>query len=487
MRRRTFLAVTGATALLPAVVACRQSRSGSSATPVPTMPPKSDAVPTAFADASTWPAADTYTTITAVRDHYLCGGARIKDALNVFTEGWCPVVVDISTLTTYAVLLDQKGAWVTRKVDLVDDDDLDQDPKGALTTIFMGSTLLDGEHAYLAFGALALSSPSTQDSIRGSDFPKGTACPVILVKIRLSDGSIQAATTVADSYLVEGIEELHLSFANDRSSLVIMGDDISMDNSQESENDYIALRLSVTDLSVQLDAHSILDGHDINNIRLCGQAIAYYVKRAADGVGDYAIMFLSDNKRERTGEQYPIVVRDDWYYYKDNQDRESSSGSARNIVSGETIALNGNWKDEVQVWPSISSDQQVYISWNDQNSSRSMSIRAPGAAAGALTWDGENHKVPDGACVVGDVLYSFYRVKTSSSASSSEFDITSISSGETIADVQKTAITYGTNNAVTPWGLVADGRFYAATKWFDDVSFSTSTASPPAASSTPTT
>ena len=487
MRRRTFLAVIGATALLPAVVACRQSRSGSSATPVPTPPPKSDAVPSAFADASTWPAADTYTTITAVRDRYLCGGARIKDALNVFTKGWCPVVVDISTLTTYAVLLDQKGAWVTRKVDLVDDDDLDQDPKGALTTIFMGSTLLDGEHAYLVFGALTLSSPSTQDSMCGSDFPKGTACPVILVKIRLSDGAIQAATTVADSYLVEGIEELHLSFANDRSSLVLMGDDISMDNSQESENDYIALRLSVTDLSVQLDAHSILDGHDINNIRLCGQAIAYYVKRAADGVGDYAIMFLSDNKRERTGEQYPIVVRDDWYYYKNDQDKESSSGSVRNVVSGETIALNGNWKDEVQVWPSISSDQQVYISWNDQNSSRSMSIRAPGAAAAALTWDGENHKVPDGACVVGDVLYSFYRVKTSSSASSSEFDITSISSGETIADVQKTAITYGTNNAVTPWGLVADGRFYAATKWFDDVSFSTSTASPPAASSTPTT
>jgi len=487
MRRRTFLAVIGATALLPAVVACRQSRSGSSATPVPTPPPKSDAVPSAFADASTWPAADTYTTITAVRDRYLCGGARIKDALNVFTEGWCPVVVDISTLTTYAVLLDQKGAWVTRKVDLVDDDDLDQDPKGALTTIFMGSTLLDGEHAYFVFGALALSSPSTQDSIRGSDFPKGTACPVILVKIRLSDGSIHAATTVADSYLVEGIEELHLSFANDRSSLVLMGDDISMDNSQESENDYIALRLSVTDLSVQLDAHSILDGQDINNIRLCGQAIAYYVKRAADGVGDYAIMFLSDDKRERTGEQYPIVVRDDWYYYKNNQDRESSSGSVRNVVSGETIALNGNWKDEVQVWPSISSDQQVYISWNDQNSSRSMSIRAPGAAAAALTWDGENHKVPDGACVVGDVLYSFYRLKTSSSASSSEFDITSISSGETIADVQKTAITYGTNNAVTPWGLAVDGRFYATTKWFDDVSFSTSTASPPAGSPTPTT
>ena len=55
--------------------------------------------------------------------------------------------------------------------------------------------------------------------------------------------------------------------------------------------------------------------------------------------GDYAIMFLSDNKRERTGEQYPIVVRDDWYYYKNDQDKESSSGSVRNVVSGETIAL----------------------------------------------------------------------------------------------------------------------------------------------------
>ena len=482
MRRRTFLAVTGATALLPAVVSCRQSRSGSSATPVPTPPPKSDAVPTAFADASIWPAADTYTTITAVSDRYLCGGARIKDALNVFTKGWCPVVVDISTLTTYAVLLDQKGAWVTRKVGLVDDDDMDQDSKGALTTIFMGSTLLDSEHAYLVFGALTLSSPSTQDSMRGSDFPKGTACPVILVKIRLSDGSIQAATTVADSYLVEGIERLYLSFANGRSSLVLMGYDVNVESSQDSGNDYIALRLSVTDLSVQFDAHSILDNHDINDVRLCGQAIAYYVKG-----GDYAIMFLSDNKRERTGERYPIEVKDDWYYYKDNQDRESSSGSVRNVVSGETIALKGDWKNELQSWSIISSDQQAYISWNGQGSSRSMSIRMPGAAAAALTWDGGNHKVPDGACVVGDVLYSFYEVKTSSSTSSNEFDITSISSGKMIADVQKTAITHGTKNAVTPWGLVADGRFYAATSWLDDVSFSTSTASPPTGSPMPTT
>jgi len=210
------------------------------------------------------------------------------------------------------------------------------------------------------------------------------------------------------------------------------------------------------------------------------------VKRVGSGTGDYAIMFLSDNKHERTGERYPIVVRDDWYYYKDNQDRESSSGSARNIVSGETIALKGDWKNELQGWSSISSDQQAYISWNDQNSSHSMSIRTPGAAAAALTWDGGNHEVPDRACVFGDVLYSFYKVKTSSSASSSEFDITSISSGETIADVQKTAINFGTNNAVTPWGLVADGRFYAAINWFDDVSFSTSTASPPTGSPTPT-
>lgn len=159
----------------------------------------------------------------------------------------------------------------------------------------------------------------------------------------------------------------------------------------------------------------------------------------------------------------------------------------RNIISGETIALKGDWKNELQSWSIISSDQQAYISWNGQGSYRSMSIRMPGAAAAALTWDGGNHKVPDGACVVGDVLYSFYEVKTSSSTSSNEFDITSISSGKMIADVQKTAITHGTKNAVTPWGLVADGRFYAATSWLDDVSFSTSTASPPTGSPMPTT
>mgnify|MGYP000237961202 FL=1 len=160
MRRRTFLtaAAAGAVATAPSsLTACSQARSKRH--PAPTPPPSPDAVPSAFADRPTWPTAENYTRLTAARDRYLCGGAVIDEARRIFTEGWCPVVVDVSTLTTRAVLLDKDGAWITKEVEMVFRYDEGDDPKTALTTIVIGPALLDEEHAYLVVGAITLSEP----------------------------------------------------------------------------------------------------------------------------------------------------------------------------------------------------------------------------------------------------------------------------------------------------------------------------------------
>ena len=100
MRRRTFLTVTGAcltTALLPALGACSGSwQSGKT-------PPSDDALPTAFSERPIWPDLEAARTeLRAARGRYLCGGATVDKAQKIFTDGWCPVIVDVSTLTTRA-------------------------------------------------------------------------------------------------------------------------------------------------------------------------------------------------------------------------------------------------------------------------------------------------------------------------------------------------------------------------------------------------
>lgn len=225
MRRRTFLATAAATTALPVLAACtHQTRQPNR--PAPTPPPGPDSVPTSFADRPTWPTAgttDTDTVITAAHDRYLCGGARIKEALDVITGGWCPVVVDVGTLTTHAVLLDENGSWTTKEAETAGLHSMGKDPRTALTTIMMGPALLDDEYAYLTMGALILSSPSTEDPSSYDHPPEGTTCPVVVAKVRLSDASIMNVATVAEKYSTKNVESINLSFSADQSSLIMTG------------------------------------------------------------------------------------------------------------------------------------------------------------------------------------------------------------------------------------------------------------------------
>ena len=285
--------------------------------------------------------ADLNAVITAARDRYLCGGARIKEALDVITGGWCPVVVDVGGLTTHAVLLDENGSWTTKEAETVSRYSMGKDPRTALTTIMMGPALLDDEYAYLTIGALILSSPSTEDPSSYDHSPEGATCPVVVAKVRLSDAFITNVATVAENYSAENVESIRLSFSADRSSLIMTGEGEGDESSatQPPEN-YIALRLSAADLSVELDARSILEDQYITHISFYGQAIGYKPATASTSI----IMFLGNGEHESTGGALPIIVRDDWYYYRaDTTDEQglTRQGLTRNVSSGQTVVLTG--------------------------------------------------------------------------------------------------------------------------------------------------
>ena len=132
MRRRTFLTATAIGTMviaLPLLTTYTRSKGPvptpsfapmptPSRTPMPD-PPNAAAVPSSFSSAALWPDLGTPTSITALREHYLCGDIvldRADEARRTVPDGRCPVVVDLKGPTTWAVLPDDDGAWTTRTV-----------------------------------------------------------------------------------------------------------------------------------------------------------------------------------------------------------------------------------------------------------------------------------------------------------------------------------------------------------------------------------
>jgi len=402
MRRRTFL-ITTATAGAAAVgLPVMSTYAPNWFKKHPMKPPAPDAIPSAFAVETAWPPGETQVRITAARDRYLCGGTTTSQARKTFTSGWCPVIVDVSTLTTRAVLPNPddpagpdnpNGTWTTKETELVEHSDED-DPKTALTTIVIGPALLDAEHAYLTLGTIALSSPDpkaalTSDS--GPDIPDGATCPAVMLKIRLSDGTITASATLSEQVNAKQVANMHLSFTTDRASLLLAGGNTTPQRGNtdagymsNAEADYIGLRLSADDLSIQSDAHSVLDNTRITSISPCGQAIVVY----ADST-NRIILFLADGSQELINFT-ALTARDGWYYYKHGEySRYTTHYYARNLTSGETIELNNVGTEEenastdttaLDTWPDITSDQQEIVTLNR----KALSVRLPGTPSPAF-------------------------------------------------------------------------------------------------------
>ena len=510
MRRRTFLtaAVAGAAvAALPALTACVPRKRHEAEPPTPIPPPSPDAIPSAFADKPTWPGTYLITSLNAARDRYLCGAAALSEASETCTGGWCPIIVDISGPTTRAVLPDPvspddpDGAWTTKEVELKDPDDQDDNvPKTARITITDGPALLDAEHAYLTLGTSTPSAPSptsppqsagtTDDETYSNTLLDERTCSVLMLKVRLSDGAVVASTTLSEQFYAQLVPSMHLSFSADRTSLILAGDNMTLQG--HADADYIGLRLSADDLSTQFDAHSVLGNQYGTAITSYGQAISI----GDETVPTREIVFLADGVHEPIGDNIPIMVRDGWYYYMDSAEAAAPcyARNLENRASGQTVELDAGWEKDVALkhWPDITSDQQEIITLGQNDGDEdTAAVRLPGAPSPAIAfaWASDGRVDPEGMGVFGGVLYVSYPGH-SATPGNDRLELIAVSTGETITRTYKAAVRSGPSeiDVVTPWGLATDSEFFPATEWLDSASASTSPEpSAPAAPSSPST
>lgn len=459
MHRRAFL-TSAAAGALSALTACSGSTAVTpSIAPVTTpsrttapSPPSATAVPSSFALQPRWPVFGTSDSVTALRTHYLCGSTVVDGedgARWTVSTGHWPVVVDLQdpeNPTTWALLPDGDDAWTTRTVQAADSSatpaasaapSVLASPRYSLTA---GPALLDDGYAYLTVGTAA----------------KESRCPVDLVKVDLSDGTVAASTRLSSAFTTHKIKhDLSLSFTEDRSALLIAGDGpISSSTDPDAKN--IGLRLSAADLSVQLDAATVLA--EPRSVKMCGEALT------ATYEDDEVIVYLADGTIEPLDSTRPKTVRDGRLYYYNRTDHSVLAYDPR---TGETITISetGGYEtfDSLSNGTNdhIHTDQHEVILGAAIYDEPSFSVWRPGETSHAVSWEAAEQTIPEAACVFGEVLY------TTSRDDNGTLRLTSLTSGESVGEVPSAAQQW--NGAVTlavcAWGLAASGVFYPATEW----------------------
>lgn len=457
MHRRAFL-TSAAAGALSALTACSGSTAVTpsiapvttpSRTPAPS-PPSATAVPSSFALQPRWPVFGTSDSVTALRTHYLCGSTVVDGedgARWTVSTGHWPVVVDLEdpeNPTTWALLPDGDDAWTTRTVQAADSSatpaasaapSVLASPRYSLTA---GPALLDDGYAYLTVGTAAEES----------------RCPVDLVKVDLSDGTVAASARLSSAFIAERIKgNLSLSFTEDRSALLVSGSSPTYDLSLKG----IGLRLSAADLSVQLDAATVLTDSS-SQWQSCGEALT------ATYEDDEVIVYLADGTIEPLDSTRPKIVRDGWLYYYNRTDHSVLAYDPR---TGETITISETVGYETfdslsnGTSDHIHTDQHEAILGATVYDESSFSVWRPGEASPAVSWEAAEQTIPKAACVFGEVLY------TTSRDDNGTLRLTSLTSGESVGEVPGVARQW--NGAVTlavcAWGLAASGVFYPATEW----------------------
>jgi hypothetical protein len=316
--------------------------------------------------------------------------------------------------------------------------------------LLTGPALLDETYAYLTIGIL-------DDTQISADYGLAhTLYRVDLVKVALSDGAVAASTTLSNNFIADSIEKTRtfaLSFSEDRSALLIAGDN----EDQELDPNGIGLRLSATDLSVQFDATTVLT-EPSSYRRQCGEALA------AGRGNNNVIVYLADGTIEPLADTTDMLVRDGWIYYHDRTDH---ADHARNLRTGETITISdtGGYIDYLddRTENRVQTDQhEVILGSGKMGSSASFSVRRPGEAEPLLSWKTEERKIPEAACVFGNVLYT-----TGQMDPDGKVQLTSLPSGDDLGEIPDIGKDSYESFAVSAWGLASGGSFYPAFKWFD--------------------
>ncbi|MDO5066020.1 MAG: hypothetical protein Q4D96_01905 [Propionibacteriaceae bacterium] len=391
--------------------------------PLSFTPPAPDATPKSFLATPQWPSIPIQTQIKALHREHLCAAIPRDD------EHSYPVVVNVTGPATRVVRSDGNGTFSTREVELdflaehLDPTVEHPDLGPPLQT---GPVIMGDDHAYLI----------VIQPIRGL----GAAH---LLKITLNDGTVAASALLNEQVKASLPDEISLSFSADATSLLV-ADVVGSSRSA----DFIGLRLDVTDLSIQFDAHSLITGTD--DITVAGEAL-----KATTATHDKGLVLLADG-RDIPAPGADVLVLGQWCYY--------STGLApvmlRDLTTGtETPVLDLPWKELHQlrqrnflaVW---SRSAYRMIAHHDEKPKR-FSVWLPGESSPVLQWKENEHPIPFRSAALGETLYS--------SDSANFLTVRSLSSGENLGSIPW----HGSSEfAVSAWGAATTNLFFPATEWF---------------------
>ncbi len=466
MNRRFFIASATATAVA-ALAAC--STASTNATPTPSQgadtqpplprvpaPPSPTAAPSAFGQEPLWQGAS----ILAVHDHYLVGTAWPAAAVGVTAQGLCPVVVDLATNATTAVLPDGSGGLRTEQVTMDPDrytqamqGNLGQDG-GTVPYTHASAALLDHDSAYIIVG-LGLGQAQAGAEALARYAVSDAVCPVTVVKINLADGSLTASRRVSEAFSVRLLasrstlgRDLALSFNTDCSALLLAG-------SSFGASDFLGLRLSTHDLSIELDVHDLLDSPSSYTVESYGQAVL--AKATLPQTESFLVMLANGaSQADASGIQ---LVRDGWCYYADESQVLATSLEKDKTLS---IHLDPNQAQTLSSsWPRISSDSSDLV----LSGPEMFKVLRPGEPSPLLGREGSQQPTPASAATFAEVAYT---MPPGTNTQHTQMELLSLTSGQPLATLRSQK-GWVPCLAVSSWGMACDlGAFYPATEWFED-------------------
>ncbi|RRD03361.1 hypothetical protein EII34_14300 [Arachnia propionica] len=403
----------------------------SSAAPVAS-PPGPDAVPNSFSQSRAWPSVGIPSTITALHDHHLCGSIRRQD--RSVEQMDFPVIVDLSTHTTRLLLLDDAGRFSTVEADLDEvEAEASRERPELGPQLLCGPAILDDAAAYLVVVAPKRSQERSTPEL-------GVAH---LVKVRLSDGQVEAAAVLQENFRLTFLEEeLNLSFSTDHSSILIAATSLG-------SADFIGKNLSATDLSTQFDILDVMPS-DISSSWPAGAAIHVH----GDQSGSHLVMLKDGTSLETSGDLGAYVF-DDFHLHLD----ATGSSVLRNLATGEEQQVTGLSGRDIANFrtPGPWTRRSTFVSIGGGESRRRLTVWTPGTSEPSLQWE-EEHLPPAGAVVFQDVLLS-----GSPHVDDGALTLRRIDTAEVIATVPRSV--FGNGMGITAWGIATGGVFLPADGW----------------------
>ncbi|RRD48283.1 hypothetical protein [Arachnia propionica] len=437
MYRRHFLSLTGL-----AVVSATGCTSGLRS---PVDAPTPEGHPTAFADSPAWPEGRATVEITAVRDRYLTAMAPVPDADGTFTEGWTAVVVNVTGPTTWALLLEDDGTWTTKQVALRGQGPQVNHEDKALTSIVRGPAVLDDTHAYLVVGLFPLEPgqfTGRPESVYGHKY-----CPAMLFKIRLSDGSLVASTTVSDALKVERLRHATMSLSTDGGSLLLAAAPGRDDD--PAAGGWVGLRLSTADLSVEFDARALYVRTQLTSVSAVGEGLAV---TSASHLGKELVL-LADGRRFQVAQREPTVLGG-WVHLTMPEHLWGAAHVAFHVDSGKRVTM----QDPTVQLPELPTISSPYPAIVHLSSGTPFRVWVPGAPEPLHDANRSPGKPsPEGAAVCEDILYTW---------AESTLTLWRLGSHDPLSTQRITPgrLSPGVG-VVTPWGLATPTQFFRATEW----------------------